>query len=155
MLPQQLTKGYAEDAHATAVDDADARESGEEGAVDEFFDFAAGAVDGLADDVDFGGDFRAFVGDGDGNAAGSGCFYRSLGPKERACQDCGDVGARDLHFQRTHFDFEVIVVELAGDAGGAAGGLQLDGVAFKDVLNDLRLGVRISLIGAGGVRDDG
>jgi len=32
-----------------------------EGAVDEFFDFAGGLIDGASDDVDFAGDVRAFV----------------------------------------------------------------------------------------------
>ena len=61
MLLQQLAQGFAEDAHAAAVDDADAREPGEEGAVDKFFDFAAGLIDGLADNVDLGGGSGAFV----------------------------------------------------------------------------------------------
>jgi hypothetical protein len=37
----------------------------------------------------------------------------------------------------------------------AAGGLQLDGVAFGNVFDDLRLGVGIVLVGSGGVGDDG
>ena len=41
MLLQQLAQGFAQDAHAAAVDDADARQSGEKCAVDELFDFAA------------------------------------------------------------------------------------------------------------------
>jgi hypothetical protein len=53
MLLQELAKGFAEDSHAAAVDNADAGESGEEGAVYEFFDFAGSVVDGLADYVDF------------------------------------------------------------------------------------------------------
>ena len=61
MLLQELAQGFAEDAHAAAVDDADARESGEEGAVDKFFDFAGGVVDGVADNVDLGGDVGAFA----------------------------------------------------------------------------------------------
>src|SRR5271165_6555410 len=60
MLLQQLAEGFAEDAHAAAVDYADAFQAGEEGAVDEAFDFAGGVVDGAADYVDFGGDVDAF-----------------------------------------------------------------------------------------------
>ena len=55
MLLQQVTKGFAEDSHAAAVDYADAGKTGEEGAVHEFFNFAGGIVDRLADDVDFVG----------------------------------------------------------------------------------------------------
>src|SRR5579872_711574 len=53
MLLQGLTQGFAEDAHAAAVDYADSGQSGQEGAVDEFLDFAGGVVDGVADDVEF------------------------------------------------------------------------------------------------------
>jgi hypothetical protein len=53
MLLQKLAKGFAEDSHAAAVDYADAGESGEEGAVDELFDFAGCVIDRLADYVDF------------------------------------------------------------------------------------------------------
>jgi hypothetical protein len=49
----------------------------------------------------------------------------------------------------------VVVVDFAGDSGGASGGLQLDRVAFSDVLHQLRLGMGIALIGSGGVRDYG
>ena len=53
MVLEKLAEGFAEDSHAAAVDNADAGESGEEGAVYEFFDFAGSVVDGLADYVDF------------------------------------------------------------------------------------------------------
>ena len=53
VLLQELAEGFAEDAHAAAVNDADARESGEEGAVDELFDLGGGFVDVAANDVDF------------------------------------------------------------------------------------------------------
>jgi hypothetical protein len=43
MLFQGLARGFAQDAHA--VDYANARQSGEKGAVDELFDFAGGVVD--------------------------------------------------------------------------------------------------------------
>ena len=79
MLLQELAEGFAEDAHAAAVDDADARESGEEGAVDELFDFAGGVVDCVADDVDFAGDVGAFAFERDRNAAGARGFHGSVG----------------------------------------------------------------------------
>ena len=49
MLLQGLAEGFAEDAHAAAVDYADAGEAGEEGVVDEFFDGAGGVVYVVAD----------------------------------------------------------------------------------------------------------
>ena len=55
MFLQILPQGLAQDAHAAAVDNAHSREPGEKGAVYEAFDFAGGVVDGVADDVDFGG----------------------------------------------------------------------------------------------------
>jgi hypothetical protein len=45
MLLQGLAQGFAQDAHAAAVDHAHARQAGEKGAVDELLDFAGGVVD--------------------------------------------------------------------------------------------------------------
>lgn len=78
MLLEGLAQGFAEDAHAAAVDDADARESGEESAVDEFFDFARGVVDGVADDVDLRGRGLRFVFEGDGDSALAGGLHRRI-----------------------------------------------------------------------------
>jgi len=61
MLLQKLTERLAEDAHAAAVDDANARESGEEGAIYEAFDHSTGIVYGLSDYVDFAGYVGAFA----------------------------------------------------------------------------------------------
>jgi len=55
VVAEELAEGAAEDAHAGAVDDADARQAGEEGAVEEAGDFVFGLVGGAADDVDLGG----------------------------------------------------------------------------------------------------
>ena len=84
-----------------------------------------------------------------GNAAGAGGFYGRVGG---AGDDFGDVGAGDLHFHCAYFDFEVIVVDFAGDDRGASDGFQFDCVALGDVLHQLRLRVGIALVGAGGVR---
>ena len=78
MLLQGLT-GLCGDAHAAAVDYADSGQSGQEGAVDEILDFAGGVVDGVADDVEFRRDGVAFVGDGDGDAAGARGLHRRIG----------------------------------------------------------------------------
>ncbi len=66
-----FAEGAAEDAHAGAVDDADARKAGEEGAVEEAFDFGLGFVRGAADDVDLGGHIVGVAagGGGDGDAS--------------------------------------------------------------------------------------
>jgi hypothetical protein len=53
MLLEVLAEGFAENAHAAAMDDADAGKSCEEGTVDELLDFACGFVDGAADHVNF------------------------------------------------------------------------------------------------------
>ena len=52
---EELAEGAAEDAHAYAVDDADAGQAGEKGAFDEAVNFALGFVGGAADDVDLRG----------------------------------------------------------------------------------------------------
>ena len=72
MLLQILAQGFAEDAHAAAVDDAYSRHAGQERAVDEFLDFAGGFVHSAADDVDFGGrgGVADFVLQLDGDATG-------------------------------------------------------------------------------------
>ncbi len=46
-----FAEGASEDAHASAVNDADARETGKEGAVEEAFDFGLGLIRGAADDI--------------------------------------------------------------------------------------------------------
>ena len=56
VLAQEVAQRAAQHAHADAVDDADARQAGEEGALDEALDFGLGFVGGAADDVDLGAD---------------------------------------------------------------------------------------------------
>ena len=155
MLLQHLAQSFAEDAHAAAVNHADARKPGEESAVDELFDFAAGLVDGLADHVDLAGDVARLRFPATRKFLGRARPSPESRDRPGAGQHFGDVVARDLHLHRAHLDFEMIVVDLARDSGRASGGLQLDGIAFGDVLDQLRLGVRIALVGAGGVGDDG
>jgi hypothetical protein len=53
VLLQRLPQGFAQDAHAAAVDYADSGQSGEEGAVDELFDFAGSVVDVVTNYIDF------------------------------------------------------------------------------------------------------
>src|SRR6266568_6513625 len=73
----------------------------------------------------------------------------------RPRQHLGNVGAADFHLHSADFDFEVIVINLAGDSSGAAHGFELDRVSFRDMLYHSRLSVGIALIGTGAVRDDG
>ena len=74
---EELAEGAAENAHAGAVDDADAGQAGEEGAVDVAGDFVLGFLGAAADDVDLGwGVVERFAGlDGDA-AATAGGFER-------------------------------------------------------------------------------
>ena len=78
MFLEVLAESFSQDAHATAVDDADSGHSGEEGAVDEFFYFAGGFVDGASDDIDFGGSVEVadLVLQFDGDSAGPRRFDR-------------------------------------------------------------------------------
>src|SRR5579864_8639158 len=153
MLLQHLAEGFAEDAHAAAMDYADTGQPGQEGAVNELFNLAARDVDGLADDVDFHRHVGALALQLHRDAAGSRRIQWGLGCAP-ARQNFGDVIAGDLHFHGAHLDFEVRVVYLAGDSGGTPGGFQLDGVALEHVLDDLRLGVWIALVRASRVRYD-
>ena len=52
---QELPKRFAENAHSGTMDHSHARQTREKRSVDEFFHFASGIVDGLADHVDFPG----------------------------------------------------------------------------------------------------
>ena len=61
MLLQQLAKGFAENAHAAAVDYADAREARQECLVHKSLDSSRSLVHGLADHVDLAGDVFALV----------------------------------------------------------------------------------------------
>jgi hypothetical protein len=57
---EELAQCFSQDAHAATVDNPNAGESGEEGAVDEFFDLAGGLVHSLSNDVDFAWDSGIF-----------------------------------------------------------------------------------------------
>src|SRR5437899_12407663 len=153
MLLQHLAEGFAEDAHTTAMDYADARQPCQEGSVNKLFNLAARDVDGLADDIDFHRHVGALAFKLDRYTSGSARCHWSL-DRARTREHFGDVIAGDLHFHGARLDFKVGVIDLAGDSGGASGGFELDGVALEHVLDDLRLGVRIALIRASRVRYD-
>src|SRR5579863_4771895 len=154
MLLQHLAQGFAKDTHAAAVNDAHARESGKEGAVNEFFDFAGGLVDGLSDHVDFARDVRPFALELDRYPASTSGLHRSVGGAS-AGEYFSDVVARNLHLHGAHLDFKVGVVDFADDSRRASCRFQLDCVALENMFYDLRLRVWIALIGSGGVGNDG
>src|SRR5207249_10367511 len=79
-----------------------------------------------------------------------GWLDRSLG---RPRQHLGNVSAADFHLHSADFDFEVIVINLAGDSSCAAHRFELDRIAFRDMLYHSRLSVGIALIGTRAVRD--
>src|SRR5271157_5410698 len=119
MLLQILAQGFAEDAHATAVNDAHPRHSGQESAIYEFLDFAGGFVHSAADDVDFGGHVEAarFVLQRDADAAGARRLHRRLGG---AHLHFGNIFASDAHLHRAELDIEMILANFLFDDGGAA-----------------------------------
>src|SRR5947207_13268903 len=73
----------------------------------------------------------------------------------RPRQHLGNVGAADFHLHGADFDFEVIVINLAGDSSGAAHGFELDRIAFRDMLYHSRLSVGIASVCARTVCDYG
>src|ERR1019366_10274982 len=157
MLLQVLPQGFAKDAHAAAVDDADARQSGQEGAVYEFLQFSGSFVHGAANYVDLAGrvEVARFVLQLDGDASGAGGFdgrrlrLRFALP---AGQHFGDIFAGDAHLHRADLDIEMILANFLFDDGGAAHGFELYRVAFGDVLDQAGLGVWVSAVGTGRVR---
>ena len=100
-----IAQGAAEDAHAGAVDDADAGQPCEEGAVDEPLDLLLGLVGGTADDVNLG---RGVVGvavlggDGDATAASG----RLEGSNGFDVLDLGNVFDGSSHLHRADGDLE-------------------------------------------------
>src|ERR1039458_10236689 len=146
VLLQILAQSFSEDAHAAAVDDTDARQSGQEGAVYKFLHFSGGFVHGTADYVDFAGrvEVARFVLEFDGDASGAGGFdgrWLPLALSLPARQHCGDIFAAYAHFHRADLDIEVILANFLFDDGGAAHGFELYRVAFGDVLDQAGLGV--------------
>jgi len=67
----------------------------------------------------------------------------------------GDVVAGDLHLHGADLHFEVVVVHFADDLRGASGRLELDCIAFGNVLHQLRLGVGVAAVSSADVRDYG
>ena len=108
------------------MNDADAWEAGEEGALDEALDFGLGFVGGAADDVDLGADEVVVAGGGDGDAAAV-----AEGLRRRFVHGCdfSDVGARDASLHGAEADFERVGVDQAHDAAFAVERFEADEIA--------------------------
>ena len=118
MLLQQLAQGFAEDAHAAAVDYADAGQAGEEGAVDELLDSReASSTVWPITLISLGTFAPSFSSETEMPRARAAFTGVSAGLGGCADEHFGDVVAGDFHFHRAHFDFEMIVVDFADDAG--------------------------------------
>src|ERR1700675_2481033 len=155
VLLQILAQSFAEDAHATPVNDAHPRHASQKRAVDEFFDFAGSFIHGAANDVDFGGHVEAahFVLQRHADATSTrGLHGRVGGAGLNFCLNFRDVFAGDAHFHRADFDVEVVLANSLLDDSSAAHRLELHRVALGDVLHQAGLGVWVSAIGAGRVR---
>src|SRR5437868_9931093 len=150
MLLQILAEGFAQNAHAAAVDDSYSRHPGQKGAVYEPFDFAGGVVDGLSDYVDFGWGVQAtgVVLQRDIDAPSASGLHRRIGDADYYL---GDIFARDTHLHRADFCFEVVFVKLLFDYCIAAHRFELHRVAFGYVFHERRLGVWIAAVRARGV----
>lgn len=148
-----FAEGAAEDAHAGAVNDADAGEAGEEGLIDVAFDLAFGFVGSATDDVEFEGDVDVGVdagGSGDGDVGAAAAFGEGI----RDGGVLGDFVAGDAHFELTDGDFEVAVVDQVGDAGFAIEGLEANQVTgFERTF--LRLLISGGFAGVGVIGDGG
>ncbi len=154
MVLEPGAESAAEDAHAGSVDDANAGQAGEVGAVEEFFDFVLGLVGGAADDVDLTAhDIRLGNGNSDAGTAMGGLDgrLRRAGGGDDFC----DLVAGDAHLHGTDSDFKGAVVDLTLNDGDFAEGAQSDLIALSDVADDVRLGVLVAAVGSGVLGDDG
>ncbi len=116
-----FAQGAAQDAHAGAVDDADAGQAGEEGAVEETFDLGLGLVGGAADDVDLGGHVvGVVVGGRDGDASALAGGFE--GSDDFDGFDFGDVRDVGAHLHGADGDLKVFGVDDAIDTGLTAEG---------------------------------
>jgi hypothetical protein len=139
------------------VDDADAGQAGEEGAVEEAGDLVLGLVGGAADDVDLGRQVVGIVGGLDGDAATTAGGFERCGDLHRL--DLGNVCARHAHLHSSDGDLKVLglaafEVEQPLDARLTAEALELDQVADLDAARDVGLGGGVAPVGTGGVGDD-
>lgn len=112
VVAEVLGDGAFEDAHAVAVDDADAVDGGERGGVDELVDGFDGFFGALADDDYFACESfkRGALGVSDALGEFGFGFGNAVG------EDFEDVVLRDAHFEDADFDFDVAVGEEAADS---------------------------------------
>jgi len=81
-------------------------------------------------------------------------FHRAR-PRVHRLQDFGDVVALDAHFDGAESDFKQIRFDLALHDCNLVHRFETDLVADRYVLHHVRLGMRVSLVGPGAVRDHG
>ncbi len=86
-------------------------------------------------------------------ASGSGRF--SDADSAPAGDGCGALVALDAHFDGAEGDFEDVFLDLALHDGDFVHRLDANLVAGGDVLEDVRLGVRVANVRAGAMGDDG
>src|SRR5580658_9520794 len=104
VLAQEVSQGAAEHAHANAVNDADAWQASEKGALDEALDLGLGFVGCAADDVDLGAEGVVVArARGERDAAATADAFG--GRFVHGC-DLGDVGARHASLDGAEADLE-------------------------------------------------
>src|ERR1700758_5060981 len=125
MRLEEVADATAEDAGAVAVNDAHARESGQEGAIEIFLEFFGGFVDSAADEVDLHAHVVGVgAGDGDMDAlllAGCGQGIRfALSTRGR---NWGAVVAFDAHLDGAESYFKYVFLDFTLHDGDFVHGL--------------------------------
>ena len=143
-----------------AVNDADAGQAGEEGAVEILLQFFGGFIDGAADEVDLHAHVVGVgAGDGDVDAFLSACggqrVRHCVTPRVSRPEDLGEIVALDAHLDGAESYFEEILFNFALDNGDFVHGLDANLIAGCYVTQQMRLGVDIILVGTGAMGDDG
>src|SRR5690242_17816097 len=151
MLLQELSKSFAQDPHAAAVDHANAWQAGKECPVDELLDFSRGIVNSVTDNIDFRGYVRVFAVQRNRYALCTRRIDRSVGSAD---DHFGDIFARDPHLHGANFDLKVLVVNFAHNLRVAADRLELHDIAFGNMLDQLRRGIGITAVRTANVSDD-
>ncbi len=134
-----------------AVNDADARQAGEEGAVEIFFHFG-GFVDGAADEVDLHAHVVGVGAGGDGDASALRAAARGVPSLTWSTSAMSSRLTRILMGPRATSKRSFSISRWTH--GDLVHGLDADLVAGGDA-EDVRLGVGVAGVGAGAVGDDG
>jgi len=143
-----------------AVNDANARQTGEEGTVKIFLQLFGSFINGAADEIDLHAHVVGVgAGDGDVDALLSACggqrVRHCVTPRVSRPEDFGEIVALDAHLDGPESYFEEIFFNFALDDGDLVHGLDANLVAGCYVTEQVRLGVDIILVGTGAMGDDG